>query len=87
MDRPRAWWCKSLGELLLSPDEALGYRPVDHTMIGSPFDEPLDPFWSLIYEHCSVPAERVFPMTASGDHRVLRPYFNAGMQVVDPGVA
>ena len=70
--------------LLLPPGKALGYRPVDHTLIGSPFDAPLDPFWSLIYEYCNVPAARVFPMTASVDRRVLRPYFNAGMLVVDP---
>ena len=70
--------------LLLAPNKALGYRPVDHTVIGSPFDAPLDPFWSLIYERCHVPAAHVFPMTASVDRRVLRPYFNAGMLVVDP---
>ncbi len=70
--------------LLLPANKALGYRPVDHTVIGSTFDEPLDAFWSLIYERCHIPAAHVYPMTASVDRRVLRPYFNAGMLVVDP---
>jgi hypothetical protein len=71
--------------LLLPPGKALAYRPVDHTLIGSPYDEPLDTFWSLVYQFCGVPAQHVFPMTTSVDRRVLRPYFNAGLLVVRPG--
>lgn len=70
--------------LLLPAVKAMGYRPVDHTLIGSPIDAPLDPFWSLIYQRCDVPAAHIFPMTASVDRQALRPYFNAGMLVVDP---
>jgi hypothetical protein len=64
----------------------LAYRPVHHTLIGSVYDQPLDEFWSLVYKHCQVPEERVFPMeTCVGDNTV-RPYFNAGMLVVRPKV-
>ncbi|MCJ7625193.1 MAG: hypothetical protein MUO76_16980 [Anaerolineaceae bacterium] len=72
-------------ELLLDDETRLGgYRPVDHTLIGSRFDLPLDPFWTLIYEYCGVHQDAPFPMTTSVDRLVLRPYFNAGMSVVRP---
>lgn len=70
--------------LQLPPGKLLGYRPVDHTLIGSPYDSPLDDFWGLVYRLCAVPAERVFPMIASVDENRIRPYFNAGMLVVRP---
>ena len=72
------------GPLLLEPGYALGYRPVDHTLIGSPYDEPIDLFWEAIYRQCGVPEDRLFPMIASVDRRRIRPYFNAGMLVVRP---
>ena len=71
-------------ELHLPQDKVLGYRPVDHTLIGSPYDSPVDDFWSLVYRLCDVPADRLFPMMASVDEKVIRPYFNAGMLVVRP---
>lgn len=71
-------------ELLLSPGKSLGYRPVDHTLIGSSYDEPLDPFWTLVYEKCGVMEDRVFPMVGSVDENRIRPYFNAGMLAVRP---
>ena len=74
-----------LGDLLLGEGLSLGFRPVHHTLIGSRFDEPLDPFWSLIYELCDVPDGRVFPMETHVDGATLRPYFNSGILVVRPG--
>jgi hypothetical protein len=71
-------------QLLLEEGIHLGYRPVDHTLIGSRYDLPLDRFWTLIYEHCGVPKDAPFPMMTSVDQLVLRPYFNAGMSVVRP---
>lgn len=71
-------------ELLLRPEKLLGYRPVDHTLIGSMFDQPISPFWESIYDDCHVDVENLFPMTASVDENVIRPYFNAGMLVVHP---
>jgi len=69
---------------VLPPEAQLAFRPVDHTLIGSLFDEPLDEFWTLIYEHCQVNLDYVFAMTTSVDEREIRPYFNAGMLVVRP---
>jgi hypothetical protein len=69
---------------LLPDDKALGYRPVHHTLLGSRYDEPLDPFWTLVYRACHVPEERVFPMTAHVDGVRIRPYFNAGFLITRP---
>ncbi len=71
-------------EFLLPDDKSLGYRPVHHTLVGSRFDEPLDPFWTEIYESCQVPQDRVFPMITHVDATEIRPYFNAGILVTRP---
>lgn len=71
-------------ELLLNAGQDFGYRPVDHTLIGSPDEEPVDSFWTLIYEHCGVSEDRPFPMTATVDEKRIRPYFNGGIAVVRP---
>lgn len=70
---------------LLDEGKTLGYRPVHHTLIGSVYAKPLDPFWTLIYQKCNVTEEKIFPMKTHVDHHVLRPYFNAGCLVVRPG--
>lgn len=64
--------------MVLPPDKTLGYRPVDHTLIGSLYQEPLDAFWSFIYEECGVDPINVFPMWTMVDDRRLRAYLNAG---------
>jgi hypothetical protein len=69
---------------LLQDDKALGFRPVHHTLIGSRYDEPLDPFWTLVYHCCNVPKDRVFPMTTHVDGTRIRPYFNSGLLVTRP---
>ncbi|MHA2364592.1 MAG: flavin reductase [Candidatus Hodarchaeales archaeon] len=71
-------------DLLLESDINLGYRPVHHTLIGSIFEEPIDPFWKLIYQKCNVPDENIFPMKTHVDGNTLRPYFNAGFLIVRP---
>ena len=71
-------------DFLLGEGISLGFRPVHHTLIGSRFHEPLDPFWSLLYELCGVPEERVFPMETHVDGATLRPYFNSGILVARP---
>ena len=71
-------------ELLIPAGKTLGYRPVHHKLIGSAWDQPLDAFWSLVYEACDVPLENLFPMvTHTGEQ--IRPYFNAGTFVLRPG--
>jgi hypothetical protein len=72
------------GVLALEEGVALGYRPVDHTLIGSHYEEVITPFWAEVYEACRVPSRRVFPMQTSQDGNILRPYFNAGMLAVRP---
>ena len=73
-------------ELQLQAGKKLACSPVHHTLIGSPYDSPLDPFWTLLYEHCQVDKQRVYPMTTLVDARVLRPYFNAGLLAVYPQI-
>lgn len=71
-------------DFLLPKNKALGFRPVHHTLVGSRYDEPLDPFWTLIYQYCKVPETRVFPMMTHVDGTRIRPYFNAGLLVTRP---
>ena len=80
--------------LVLNPPEPFelpdgvdfAYRPVHHTLVGSLYGQPPDAFWAAIYKHCGVGEERLFPMqTCLRDH-VIRPYFNAGLLVVRPGL-
>lgn len=70
--------------VLLGRGKSLGYRPVHHKLLGSGIDEPLDEFWTLIYEHCGVPEDQVFSMRTQVEDIPIRPYFNAGLLVVDP---
>jgi hypothetical protein len=69
---------------LLPEQKSLGFRPVHHTLVGSRYDEPLDPFWTLVYRTCDVPPDRIFPMTAHVDGVRIRPYMNAGLLVIRP---
>ena len=71
-------------EFLLPQGKTLAYRPVHHLLLGSHFDQPLDPFWSLVYQSCEVPAERVFSMRPVVEDLQMRPYFNAGFLVTRP---
>ncbi|MHA1995261.1 MAG: hypothetical protein ACW97Z_12025 [Candidatus Hodarchaeales archaeon] len=89
-DRVLAWL--NLDTLILNPptdfiidqDMKLAYRPVHHTLIGSIYDKPIDPFWELVYKKCGVPKDSIFPMRTHIDDQVLRPYFNAGCLIIRP---
>lgn len=70
--------------LILEPGKVLGCRPVDHLLIGSPYDQPIDDFWRAVYQACGVTRERLFPMITSTDEIKIRPYVNAGLLVVRP---
>lgn len=69
---------------LLKREKNLGYRPVHHTLVGSIYNDPIDPFWDLIYRKCNVTNDKVFPMKTHVDHNTIRPYFNAGFLIVRP---
>jgi hypothetical protein len=71
-------------KLLLNQGALLGCRPVDHILIGSPYEKPLDPFWESVYQSCGVTEDDIFPMITSADQVKIRPYINAGMLVVRP---
>jgi len=71
-------------DFLLQNGKNLGFRPVHHTLVGSRYGEPLDPFWTQIYRYSNVPKDRVFPMTTHMDETRIRPYFNAGLLVTRP---
>ncbi|MFW9967734.1 MAG: hypothetical protein ACFFEA_11335 [Candidatus Thorarchaeota archaeon] len=72
------------GKFLLRGGISLGYRPVHHKLLGLKYDDPLDTFWSAVYEFCNVPDERVFAMKPQVENLAIRPYFNAGCLVVRP---
>jgi len=71
-------------EFDLDPGETFGYRPVMHQRIGSPYDEPVDAFWTRVYEVSAVPEAAIFPVTTPADGKKIRAYFNAGVLVVRP---
>ena len=71
-------------DFLLPGGKNVGYRPVHHTLVGSRFGEPLDPFWRIVYERCGVKEDRVFPMQTHVDGETIRPYLNAGLLVTRP---
>jgi hypothetical protein len=68
-------------EFLFPESIGLGYRPVHHTLLGLRYDEPLNPFWNLIYEICQVQKENVFPMKPHVEDFLIKPYFNAGILI------
>jgi len=70
-------------EFLIPEGVALGYRPVHHRLIGPDWDEALDSFWSLIFDSCEVPEDRVFRMSTNVGEQI-KPYFNAGVFAVRP---
>ena len=90
----RLAWFDATSILIQQPDPliipnniSLGYRPVDHTLIGSLYHEPLDAFWNNIYQACGVSQEFLFPMPTMADLNIIRPYFNAGFLVIRPEAA
>ncbi len=74
------------GAFRLPDGKSLGFRPVMHLLIGSLLDQPVDSFWRLVYGVSGVSEERIFPMTTPVDGARIRPYFNAGLLVVRPGL-
>lgn len=75
---------KEPGAFVLESGKDIGYRPVHHTNIGSPYDRPPDPFWDLIYQTCQIPPDHIFPMRTHVDGATVRPYFNASSLAVRP---
>lgn len=68
----------------LSADKKLAYRPVMHKNVGNFYDEPIDEFWTRIFDLLSVDQTTLFPMVTPADGDTIRPYFNAGLLIVRP---
>lgn len=71
-------------DFLPAHGKQLGYRPVHHKLLGLLYDEPLDSFWELVYNHCEVSESRIFPMKPHVEDEPIKPYFNAGLLIVRP---
>jgi hypothetical protein len=71
-------------KFILESGISLGYRPVHHKLLGLNYDEPLDTFWSAVYEFCKVPTQDTFVMKTQVEDLAIRPYFNAGVLVARP---
>lgn len=83
---PDTLFLRPCQDLYLPTDRFVGCRPVHHRLIGSAYNEPLNPFWSLIYDRCGVKSEQIFSMQTVVEHELIRPYVNAGLLVVRPEV-
>ncbi|MBN1451424.1 MAG: hypothetical protein JW963_10455 [Anaerolineales bacterium] len=70
--------------LTLGENVKLGYRPVMLKNVSSLHDEPLNAFWSFIFERCDSHLNNLFPMITSVDGVRIRPHFNAGILSVRP---
>ena len=70
--------------MVLKENINLGYRPVMLRNISSLYDEPLNAFWSFIFERCDTPVDDLFPMLTTVDEVYIRPHFNAGILGVHP---
>lgn len=70
--------------LLLPEGRSIGLSPVHLGLIGSPWERPATPFWSLLYRKLRVKRDAVFPVTTIVDRRRVRAYFDAGLVVARP---
>ncbi len=70
--------------LILSEGQKIGCRPVDHTLIGSEWEKPVDPFWTRVFQDCGVGEDRIFSVRTSVDEKMIRAYLNAGFLVIRP---
>jgi hypothetical protein len=75
---------RDLDAVALRRGEDVGYRPAYRANIGSRIAEPVDEFWSLVYEVCGVEEADVFPMAPCTADVQMRPYLNSGFVVVRP---
>jgi hypothetical protein len=71
-------------DFVLEKGICLKYRPVMHKNIGLLYTDPIDSFWGRAFEKFSVKESTLFPMTAAASGETLKPYFNAGLLVLNP---
>ena len=75
---------KEPSELILGRNVNLGYRPVMLKNISSLYDEPVNAFWSYVYQGCGTAVEAIHPMITTIDEMCIRPQFNAGILCLRP---
>ena len=71
-------------ELILGKNINLGYRPVMLKNISSLYDEPVNAYWSFVYQGCDTTVEDIHPMITTVDNVRIRPQFNAGLLCLRP---
>jgi hypothetical protein len=71
-------------EFLLGEKVNFGYRPVMLKNISSLYADPVDAFWSFIFEGCGTPVEKIPPMITTVDAVRIRPQYNAGIMCLRP---
>ena len=69
---------------LLPEGKLLGYRPTDMRNVGSPWGEPLTPFWQKIFTRFDIDEAKAFKFTSVVDEQRMYPYVNAGLLCVRP---
>lgn len=69
---------------LLPPGKSFGGCPVHLKLLGSAYSDPPDEFWALVYRHCGLNPEQIFPLSTVVDEQLVRAYFNAGLLVIRP---
>lgn len=67
----------------LTPPYAAAFRPVHIRNVGSLSSQPLDEFWSAIYQYLGL-EEAPFTVESFVDMQLLRPYFNTHLFAIDP---
>jgi hypothetical protein len=67
----------------LSTPTRAAFRPVHIRNVGSAPFEPLDAYWTRIYEAIGI-ADAPFTVESFIDAQILRPYFNSHLFAVDP---
>lgn len=70
--------------LILKQGVKIAIPPVHIQNISSRMDQPADGYWQLIFSHCRVSKNHIFPMTTVVDKVQIRPHFNAGLISVKP---
>jgi hypothetical protein len=74
-------------ELVLTCTQVVAVRPevqLPREGIGQLIDQPLSPYWKMLYDVCQVSALPDWHVETLVDHKVILPYFNSGVVAVQP---
>jgi hypothetical protein len=67
----------------LAPSYDAAFRTVHHVNVGSPADEPPDPFWAAVYQAVGI-EDAPYTIESFVDVQEIRPYWNTHCFAVDP---